>query len=456
MSGARVWIGLALALALSACSGVALPPFVLVAVLDTTRFDHLPIYGSARNTAPALAELAREGLVFERAIVTAPWTVPSHASMFSGQLPGVLDVGWGKVHLPPDIPLMAEHFQRAGYRTIGISQNPMLVPAAGFARGFDHWSNVGGGKSRTRLVEALRAESTRPVFVFVNLIAPHLPYFPAPAEWAEFVSDSSPRTKRLAQSNWKRLLRMRSEGTLSDSDLDRLGELYDGEIKVADTELAGLLAELRSTRPGDGIVVVTADHGENIGDHGLFDHQLGVQNSLLHVPLVLHAPGRLAPGRVGKAVSLRDLWRTLAVLAALPEQQEVPGVSWVDAAAEAQPVVSEYERPVPILEGVASCCPAVDASRFDRVLAAAQDAAFKLVLASDGTRMLYDLEQDPSEANDLLAAPALTPTASAALARLEPVARRSLDSRAGRSVAPSLSAEDRERLRSLGYIDDEQ
>ena len=463
-SAHRVWLlRLAAGIALGAAAVLALscgrggresrPRLVAVAILDTTRFDHLPIYGHPRNTTPTVAALASDARIYDRALATAPWTVPSHASIFTGLLPSALDVGWHQTHLPDGVPVIAAHFGRSGYWTIGVSENPLLTTETGFARGFDRWSNVLPGNALGSLAAALRErEGQQPVFLFVNLIAPHLPYDPPPTARAEFLPNPVPRAIFLSHQGWTNLLALRLSGSLSDEDLDLLRDLYDGEIRSADGELRDLLALLREAGFGDdSVIAVAADHGENIGDHGLFDHQLCAYNTLLHVPLLIRAPGRIAAGRVAAPVSLKDLWRTLAEIADLPEREAVPGRSLL-APARSEPVLSQYERPQPILESLARCCPSMDAAHFDRVLVAAQEERFKLIFSSNGDHEFYDLTRDPGETRNLYAAPP-DAEAAAALRRLLPIARASAAESDRKRAAP-LSEDERERLRALGYLND--
>jgi arylsulfatase A-like enzyme len=429
-------------------------PDVLFVVLDTTRADHLPFYGYGRDTAPTLSALAAGAVVFERAFATAPWTVPSHASMFTGEMPGALDIGWHQLRLRQDVPTMAESFARAGYATAGISQNRMLDTDSGFTRGFTRWANVQAGDTVGALRAALASRGPhQPLFLFVNVLASHLPYN-APAEHQQAFVRQVPaeRLRWLSAAKWQRLLRAYTNGSLSTIDLQTLTDLYDAGVHWADRQLGDLLATMDTAGLNSNLVVVVAsDHGENLGDHGLFDHQLCIYNSLLHVPLLIYAPGRLPPQRITMLVSLKDLWKTIAEIAALPGSSAVPGVSMLAASRPLSPVVAEYDRPVPMVNGLAHCCPELDRNRFDRELTAVQEERFKLIVPSTGGAELYDLEHDPGETENVLAS-AQSPEALAALARLQLAAVAAAARTAGHAV--ELNEADRQRLRALGYLVD--
>jgi len=452
---AAVVVGGGVAVALLAVATLRrrpLPP-VVFAVFDTTRADHLPIYGYPRNTTPNLAALARRALVFERAYASAPWTVPSHASLFTGRSAGRINVGWQQLRLPDGWPTMAESFREAGYFTVGISQNPLVSAKTGFARGFLRWANTVPGRAPALLAKLLRGRPPgRPLFLFLNLIAPHLPYSPPPRHRRVFLKPLSRRAAVLSRADWRALLRSYSEGRLSGDDLAILRDLYDGDLHWADSEFAEVVsAPGVGGAQGEAVIIAVSDHGENIGDHALFDHQLSVHNSLLHTLLVIFAPGRVRAGRVTTPVSLRNLWKTAADIVHLEGYEKIPGVSLLREQDRARdlPIISEYDHPDRIIKEVTKCCAAVDPRPYERELVAAQGENFKFVLSSNGAHEFYDLKSDPGERHNLFAKPP-DQRAEGGLRRLRLAAESAAKGRTrGRA---GLKASDLERLRALGYI----
>ncbi|GIW41705.1 MAG: hypothetical protein KatS3mg076_2282 [Candidatus Binatia bacterium] len=427
-------------------------PDVLLIVLDTTRADRLSLHGYPRPTTPILRELGERSVVFRRAFATSPWTIPSHASLFTGKMPGELGVGWHNLRLPEGIPTLAEVFRSAGYRTVAFFQNPILEEPS-FARGFSTWQKTGVGKAASELAPFLRSLSAEePVFLFLNLFAPHLAYNPAPEHRSLFVREWSPRVRRLAHARWHTLLERYWSGNLSREDIGILGDLYDGELHWADTELGQVFALWNETgRRRPLVVAVTADHGESLGEKGLFDHQLSVSNTLLHVPLVLYAPGRLAPATVSRPVSLRDLPRTLLELAGNRHARSFPGRSLVERAVHdgGGVVVSEYELPAVVLDELRTEVPSFDVEPFRRGLVAVQNERFKLVVPTAGKMELYDLQKDPEESRDLYPPP---PGSEAARALRILLAAVEAESGTETHRTPVLSPEDLERLQTLGYL----
>src|SRR5688572_10229226 len=300
-------------------------PNVLLVVWDAVRRPSLSLYGYDRQTTPALAARATGGVVFDRAYSTAPWTLPSHASMFTGFEMHELSTTWTR---PLDLRrvVVSEVFSRAGYRTAGFTANLMAThQPTGLARGFQHYEAFGFGRQpseyvgRLSLSQRLRkhqpfrtwpliqgfakhvedvnrsflrwldhSPGDRPFFAFLNYFDAHQPY----------------RSPRELQG------RFQGRGVL-----DR----YDASIAYLDTGLERLLTDLeRRGLLAGTIVVVTSGHGEEFGEHGFMGHGESLYAQVLSVPLVIIAPGRAPAGaRVSRVVSTRRIGPTLVELAGL-------------------------------------------------------------------------------------------------------------------------------------------
>ncbi|MGQ0647592.1 MAG: sulfatase [Gemmatimonadaceae bacterium] len=328
-------------------------PNVLVIILDTVRAASMSFLGYGRETTPALAALGAEGAVFEQAWTTSPWTLPSHAGMFTGRFPSQLSTDW-RQPLDDRHRTLAEILAGRGYRTAGFAANHFYTSyESGLTRGFDHYEDylrtpkqvlLSATLTQTRLFwqllqgtgigsrlgalarmdlrlqlmwtshrklapqvtgEFLRWQETvtdRPFFAFLNLYDAHLPYDP-PAPWDT---------------------RFSAERT----GLDK----YDGGIAYMDDALGSLFAELRRRGLLDRtLVVVSSDHGEGFGEHGLHGHGNSLYRTELHVPLVVRYPDTIPPGtRVSAPVTLRDLAATaLDAAGAGPGTHAIPGASWL-------------------------------------------------------------------------------------------------------------------------------
>lgn len=335
--------------ALGPADGAA--PNILLIVLDTVRRANLGLYGYARETTPSLARRAREGVLFDRAIVAAPWTLPSHASLFTGLSAGQLGTDW-RVPLGAGPRTLAEVLRDHGYLTGGFVANLLYTSwESGLRRGFAHYddyrvtpslvllhsalgrtgimakayddhsprgllralrtlnlrpSRVPGDvvPSADRVTDAVLAwqstTGTRPFFAFVNYFDAHGPYR-APAPWAGRFGGASPQP------------------------VDR----YDAAIAWLDHEVGRLLDSLQRRGVLDRtIVVITSDHGEQFGEHQLKGHANSLYLPLLEVPLLVRYPAAVPSAvRVTALVSLRDVAATVLELSGVHNANTIPGSS---------------------------------------------------------------------------------------------------------------------------------
>ena len=303
-------------------------PNVLLLSIDTLRADRLGCYGYTRGTSPHLDRLVAEGTLFEWAYSSAPWTLPSYASLFTSLLPadhragvvserearfGTDDVAPKKTTelLRPDVGTLAEAARSAGWRTAGFYCNPYIGASAGVDRGFDRWVRYqSGAKAGVDLAQAWIADNAKqPWLAFVHLIDPHMPYAP-PAPYDERFAG----TKVEDLPAWPPSLgALRAQ---ADENLRRLcSDLYDGEIAYADAQLGRLLEALRVSGELDNTVVILhSDHGEEFWEHGGCDHGHALHEELLRVPFAIVWPGRVPAQRIATRVRTLDLYPTLAEL----------------------------------------------------------------------------------------------------------------------------------------------
>jgi len=304
-----------LPLALAGCGESARPNIVLI-IIDTARGDRFPFDGYARPTAPNLQVIANEGVVYTQAFSPAPWTVPAHASLFTGQYPSLHKTDCGSLRLPDEAVTLAETLHAAGYRTVGHTANPWLGSEYNFQQGFDTygetWREVpqegedtGAGLTNGKVLRFLRWRADnpdarrQPFFLFINYFEPHLPYHPPEPERSRFLRPGvdPARVKRLSRLGHPDEMRyIVGLSDLTADDMAILNDLYDGEIAYADRRAGEVLSLLRDQGILDRtIVAIAGDHGENIGDHHMMDHKLSVHDTLLHVPLLLPAPDPAGP-----------------------------------------------------------------------------------------------------------------------------------------------------------------
>jgi arylsulfatase A-like enzyme len=311
----------------SGCSDAPQPPNLLFIAVDTLRADraHDP------RLMPRIAELSRTGLVFEQAFSHAPWTLPSFATMFTGQLPpqhgagGVANQYFG---LRSEITTVAERLRDSGYATAAIVNVDFLGPDFGVCQGFDELDAQFTLSNRTlrdargtsdAAIAWLEQRETGPFALFVHYFDPHADYTPPEpyrsqhADPRDLAPTAAPLGTREQIVAWKT-----GREPLTPELAQRASRLYDGEIAYTDSEIGRLVDRLR--RQGlleNTLVVFTSDHGEEFLEHGGFEHGHSLYDELVHVPLMLHWPARIQPGRRGDAVGHVQLARTICELLAV-------------------------------------------------------------------------------------------------------------------------------------------
>jgi arylsulfatase A-like enzyme len=443
-------------------------PNVLFIVMDTARAQNaLP--SNSPETVPRLAKLANEGVEYTSAISTAPWTLPSHASMFTGQYTSDHGTNAGNKRFDPDHDPLPKLLQDAGYTTVAFSNNSWVSPEFGFDSGFDEfypgWKLLNTGGDITRVMReyneplvqlrelvasskltnlpatAVNAAFTKfvrsrydygalvtnwkirrwferqydgedPFFMFINYLEPHLEYDP-PKKYCSHLPDgvSIKTAKRIEQDAWRYL---GGEIELTDRDFEILEGLYDSEIGYLDHRIGELLDDLSSRGVlEDTLVVIVGDHGENVGDHGLMDHQYCLYDTLVHVPLIVRGGEEFRGGeRVADVVESRDLFPTILDAAGV-DQPEVDGVSTrtlgdvvgPDGSDDGGMAISEYLVPQPEIDTLRTKTTKTDDARldqYDRALRAVRTTRWKFIESSDGSRELYDIVDDPHESTNVV------------------------------------------------------
>jgi arylsulfatase A-like enzyme len=448
-----------LLLALAACTQPP-PPNVLLVTLDTTRADHLGPYAAGAAATPELDAFARGAVVYERAYATSSWTLPSHASIFTGLLPiehgaqtapqgQSATLGYGVRPLAEHFDTLAERLAARGYHTAAVVSGPALKRELGVAQGFERYEDdLGGpraltgrraGETADRAIALLQHLGAGPWFLFVNFFDPHAPYRPPhPYDAGLPEVDTGPITAALVQ----RLVAgapAAPPAPWEHKALDGMRAGYDAEIAYMDRNLGRLLrAVARGPRGGDTLVVITADHGESFGEHDYLSHGANLYEEAIHVPLLVRWPdGRGAGTREGAPVQNQHLFATILRAAGAPVPPGAPGLD-----APTAEMLTEV--------GASDANVRLFGPFFDRRLRALRVGDRKLIESSRGQVELYDVARDPAELHDLAAA---EPDAVADLRqRLERFCAAHpplYDPDARAELAP----ETQRALRELGYIE---
>ena len=428
-------------------SGEGTRPSILLVTLDTTRADRLGAYGYENAVTPHLDALAAESVVYERAVSTSSWTLPAHASLFTGKyamshgarldpegplqlLDGIRGPEhWGKFSargLSPDEHTLAQRLAEAGYDTAAVLGGPWMKAVFGLDAGFGHYDDalvtgLNGARAddvtdRALAWLAARAPEPRarkPFFLFLNYYDPHEPYRPPRDFEPTFLpalDAAPPRTESEVKAAF-----------------------YDFEIQYLDLHFGRLLDHLREHGVyEETLVVVTADHGELLGEGGEFGHGRHLSEAELHIPLIVKPPGPPRPARRSERVSLAGVFGLVLEHAGLAVPSGV--MATIPPAPDAAIVAEVYPH-----EAIA---PVGDSRALYR-------DPFKLVWNSrSGTRLLR-LGESGAQTNVSAAHPDLTRDLSRELEAL--LASAAAPGAAGPSG--EVDAETRRALEALGYLE---
>jgi len=347
---------------------------VVCVVMDTVRKDHLSVYGYDRPTSPALEQFSSDAMVYEQAVAPAPWTLPVHASLFTGLYPSDHGATQERPYLEGSRTL-AETLSANGYETMCYSSNAWITPYTQLTRGFDVqdnffevmpgdllsgplarlWKALNDSESLRSLANGIvnvgnvaheylangsRADSKTPAiidetiefiddtdgpyFAFCNLMDAHLPYHPPESYQSEFAAgiDSTAVCQNSKAYN-------AGARSVSEDEWNAIRGLYDAEIRHVDAEVGRLLQWLRQAGEyEDTLIIICADHGELHGEHELYGHEFAVYDPLVNVPLLVKQPGTPG-GRSRQQVELLDLYHTIldytdASVPAAQEGSQVP------------------------------------------------------------------------------------------------------------------------------------
>ncbi|MBN2289128.1 MAG: sulfatase-like hydrolase/transferase [Candidatus Glassbacteria bacterium] len=306
-------------------------PNILLIVMDAARADHLSCYGYHRQTTPNLDRVAAGGLRFTRAVSSTSWTLPSHASLFTGLLPNEHGAHHQHMWLADHIPTLAELLKARGYRTAAFSDNPFVDSAQNLDRGFDIFEAVWADSAvaephkhhssayTNRLVREFTSEHKQeqaPFFVFINYMEPHAPYDP-PEPYRSRYLDPGEEVPELADSaNWNQKLVQEGTLELAGSDFDALRDVYDGALSYLDSLIGELLGSLEESGLYDNtLVIIISDHGELFGEWGHLGHDKMLYRPLVQILIILRHPGLIRkPGVRGEQVAIADIFHTLVDL----------------------------------------------------------------------------------------------------------------------------------------------
>jgi arylsulfatase A-like enzyme len=486
-------------------------PNVLFVVLDTVRKDRLSVYGYDRPTTPTLDEFAAEARVYEHATAPAPWTLPVHASLFTGRYPSEHGATQENPYLE-DATTLATSLSRAGYDTSCYSSNAWITPYTHLTDGFDDQDNffkampggdllsgplarlwkrmndsdrlrgladrvVAVGNAIHERLAAGEGEDSKtpavvdstiefiddadgPFFSFLNLMDAHMPYHPP----AEYVEQFAPGVDSTAVCQDSKAYNCGATA-IDDEEWTDIRGLYDAEIRHMDDELARLFGWLREAGLWEEtMVVVCADHGELHGEHDLYGHEFNVYDPLVNVPLLVKHP-EIDAGRDDGVVELQDLYHTVLDATGV-EPAGLPLDARRSLLSEryrefdhGETAFVEYHRPVVELSSLESKAAEAgieidEASRFRSRMRAARRPDGKYIRNERIADEAYRVDRDPGEETNLAGGDDETLAAvERALSAFEARVGGEWNEAAGADPLAEMDAATKDRLRDLGYVE---
>jgi len=524
-------------------------PDILFVVLDTQRADRLGSYGNRRSLSPNFDEFAAQGVLFERAVAPAQWTVPSHASMFSGLYPTTHQVLQSAQRLSPRLPHIAELLAATGYETVGFCNNPLVgILDNGLKRGFGQFYNYGGAvpslphsssslpwpinrfaESYTQLLRrfsypiqnfvgrsdlAFRVSLTswltpvwsklanfkgqnersvsdvigylhereqrspaQPLFLFLNLMETHLPFWPP----GQFVDQTAPyfrasKEARDIMRTWNREAYRWAAPLaepLGELESQVLSDFYDAEVAYQDAYLGGLLQTLQQRkRHRDTLTIFVADHGDGLGEHGYMGHAFVGYEELVHVPLAMQWPAVWSePRRVSSAVSTRRVFHTMLEAGGVwPTSLSTEQVSEAKRLTlrhtvngrdpEASTAFSEVYPPLNFVKAIEQRQPGLlepfrCLAKRRVVVQQTADSYTKLINVDDQPDEMFDLPGDPLELQNILVQqPLLAASLVGELDRFETAVTKQRELQvAEKPIDLENDVQLQQRLRGLGYME---
>lgn len=456
MKSAKSWVWLLLTVelvivgSLSGCrsaTGLPRPDYIIIIVVDSLRPDHLGCYGHAEGVSPNIDRLAQGGALFENAYSNAPWTKPSVASLFTSLYPNVHRAIDRFDTLSEKALTLAERLKKDGYFTGFINNGNALLHEFNYDQGFDFYDysesldSAGAVRTFSSLLDQTEGKST---FIYIHLMDTHLPYHPD--EFSRNFAATLPPDFRPGALDRDRIRDLTSSGKLSGQDRQGLISLYDSQIRWADQRIGELASTLESRGIlRNALLLLTSDHGEELWDHGNYEHGHSLYDEVLRVPLIMAGPG--VP-----AVRLRSRVRHVDILPTIMESVE-PGFKTDGLAGTSFSCFLKRDRgtrsvfATGTIHGDEKYC-LIKGHRKIIINTGHREKKRRLIGPHSADAVeLYDLTRDPREQKNLRFAERKS------LARLMKKIARFMDAapafQAGKKV---IDKQTEERLRSLGYL----
>ncbi len=471
-------------------------PHIVVILLDSLRQDFLSCYTSTTLISPHIDRVAYSGYLFENAITPAINTTSVHTSLFTG-----LYLKEHKLHnsspgrLDEKLPTLAEILQKHGYVTIGLSNNVFVGKNRGLDKGFRVFLEAKNFDPRYpsflplrilnkglrllnlenyqigirysaeltiyKAIELLKEVKDKPFFLFMNLMETHIPHYPPLSLWEKLWK----KNLLNLQKKWehKKLLEyiaqhISGKGEIPPEEIELWKELCQREIKYADHQIGKLIKFLeKENLLNRTFLVITSDHGDYYGEHGLFSHAFGLHDTVIKVPLIIRYPGIFEGGkRITVQVQIHDLFPTIMEICKIPpeEYSHISRASLLHLDSDKFKFAfaeTPDNRQCELMKEILKFNPSFPASFYGGPKSCIRTLNFKYISHTEGEDEFYNLSQDPEEKNNLIRED--NPEKS----RLREILKEWKEKTKVRVKSPlpsstSMDEETRKRLKALGYI----
>ncbi len=455
-------------------------PNIIFIVMDTVGAKHMSLYGYQRKTTPNLERIAEECTVYTRCFAPASWTIPSHASMFTGLYPSQHGAYEGRFFLNDNVQHLVSVLKMMGYRTLGISANGLVSPASGLCRDFDYFKDFGAlhlelfvkgfrrepsrhqdelsalltkGASvkeklliflqyifetgqckvaleraqesiKGRILNLIRPEipvsrsapftektlkiyqeiiqqqssdPSQPFFLFINFLEAHEPYSP-PLKWRKFSRWYDKQLWSMADFYHK------AESVALEVLMRKYRNLHDDEILYLDHIIYQLWSILnQSGLAAETMLIITSDHGEQIGERGMYGHSVTLYNDLIWVPLIIHYPKKGKKGIDDRLVSLNDLYTTTLELVNCPLPGPETSVSLLSTSKRDSLLAQQiYPESFPGFKTKLENYKLQGSNFSPHIFSLINANGMKIIKSRDGSLEIYNLDNDMDEVHNLV------------------------------------------------------
>jgi arylsulfatase len=449
--------GLFLSLWVSGCGkdkNVGKKPNIFLISVDTLRADHLGCYGYFRNTSPNIDQFASESLLFRKCLSHSPNTCSSFTSILSGFLPHETTVIKDRL-VPKDLKMLPEILQEMGYDTIAVISNFVLRKGRGYEQGFRiydvdmqdrervrKWPERIAEHATDRAIDFLTQFHKKPMFMWLHYQDPHGPYAP-PERFAEFFENPNQEPRNLkfntTVSGWRGIPSYQVLGP--ERNFYYYVSQYDREIRYMDEQFKRFIETLKKLGLYDNsLIIFTSDHGEGMGEHNyFFAHGENLYNSLTHVPLIIKYGKRLT-GKRTDYVQHIDILPTIFNVLDMKLDSRFRGGDLRQQEKTPRGIVAEMQSRV---KDTPTASIVVDGLKLIKV--ALREEPYQQY-------QLYDLRRDPNEKENLIKATEYRERLEDLKTRLERISKEDFLKLTSITTAPQLTPEEKEKLKSLGYV----